>query len=752
MEKNFAKLAIQNGGAINKLLLPSRETKGSGICNPSILVSENKILVNLRVVDYSLYHSENNQLFPSHWGPLSYIHPENYQKLKTTNYIVVLDKNLNQKSLKKVDTSKLDQDPAWEFVGLEDARLVEWNNELILVGVRRDVKENGEGRMEMSFLDKDFKETKRLRIEPPIYSYCEKNWMPIQDTCYNFVKWSNPTEVVEMDKFPKKNSLKSKTKILKKQNLNHLKNKLNRDVRGSSQVINFGNFYLALTHEVDLYTNEIGQKDAQYYHRFIVWGSDFKIIKYSNEFKFLSAQIEFSCGMAIHENNLLITFSIQDSTSFILSCPISFIANFIDGNCEDSDTFIVNKTSHTLNDLVRNPNDPENNYSLGLIYESQGHLSSAITFYLKSAEFTEDKIITYSSLVRIGLCYRKLGDRFTSEVNSYMHAIALDPFRSEAYLFISQCYESVSDWQKCYLFARLGKDLERQTKKYKINEFEGNYSLIFQMALSAWCMGKTEEGRRLFFNLSNHYNNVMSEKYMELVQGNITCIGSGKDPFVFYDISKFDRLKFKFDDIVIIKNNYSQTYQDMFVLSVLNGKKKGTYLEIGAGHFDRGNNTYLLENVFNWGGVSIETNKELSDSFNLNRNNVCINKNALEIDYSSLLRSNFKVNDIDYLQIDCEPPSVSFEILKRIPFDKFRFAVITFEHDYYADITKSYRDLSREYLKEKGYNLVVSNVSPNDFAIYEDWWVHPDLTDVEIIKKMISIKEVNKVEDYFLNK
>jgi len=584
VEKNFVKLAISNGGTLDKLLIPSRETKGSGICNPSILVTENEILVNLRVVDYSLYHSENKQLFPSHWGPLSYIHPENYSKLKTTNYIVSLDKNLKQKSFKKVDTSKLDKEPVWEFVGLEDARLVKWNDELILTGVRRDTKENGEGRMEMSFLDKDFKETKRLRIEPPVNSYCEKNWMPIENVCYNFVKWSNPTEVVEMDKFPKENLFKSNTKILKEQNLEHL-SKLNRDVRGSSQVIKFGEHYLTLTHEVDLYTNEIGQKDAQYYHRFIVWDEKFNIIKYSNEFKFLSAQIEFSCGIAKHDENIIITFAIQDSTSFILSCPIGFIIDFIDERVKSSDTIKIEKTSNTLLDLIRDPNDSENNYSLGLIYENQGHLSSAVTFYLKAAEFAEDKLIAYSALVRIGLCYKKLGDRFTSEVNSYMHAIALDPIRSEAYLFLSQCYEIIGDWQKCYLFAKLGQDGEYQEKKYNIKEFEGNYQIIFQMALSAWAMGKCDEGRKLFFNLSNHYSNVMSENYRNIVQNNITHIGSGKDPFIFFDDSK--KLLREFTNCNFIKRNYSQTYQDMFVLTALDGKNHGTYLEIGAGNYEK---------------------------------------------------------------------------------------------------------------------------------------------------------------------
>jgi len=50
-------------------------------------------------------------------------------------------------------------------------------------------------------------------------------------------------------------------------------------------------------------------------------------------------------------------------------------------------------------------------------------------------------------------------------------------------------------------------------------------------------------------------------------------------------------------------------------------------------------------------------------------------------------------------------------------------------------------------LESKGYVLVVSNVSPNDWAIYEDWWCHPDL--VKNIESLKSIAPINVVEKYF---
>ena len=41
--------------------------------------------------------------------------------------------------------------------------------------------------------------------------------------------------------------------------------------------------------------------------------------------------------------------------------------------------------------------------------------------------------------------------------------------------------------------------------------------------------------------------------------------------------------RFKFPGFGKIENNYSQCFQDLFVLKCLSGKRKGTYLEIGGG-------------------------------------------------------------------------------------------------------------------------------------------------------------------------
>jgi len=320
----FVQMMLESGGKIAPLVIPSTETGGIALCNPTVLIHNNQILVNLRQLNYVLYHAELNQ-HEHIWGPLCYLNPENDITLRTTNYICRLNDDLTMKQYLKVDTSSLDVTPLWEFIGLEDCRLMYWEEKLFLCGVRRDTTTNGVGRMELSEIaltDSSATEIARTRMPAPGKndSYCEKNWMPVINQPYHWVKWTNPTEVV---KFNPENKTTETTKLGAYQDY------MLKDLRGGSQVIPFDDGYLALTHETDLYKSERGLKDATYRHRFVYWDKNFNPMKFSREFSFMGAKIEFCCGMAEYNGNLLITFGYQDNAAFIIDVPRNFIYNFI---------------------------------------------------------------------------------------------------------------------------------------------------------------------------------------------------------------------------------------------------------------------------------------------------------------------------------------------------------------------------------------------------------------------------------------
>ena len=201
---NISQIAIHNGGSITPLIIPSELTGGTGLCNVAIFIDDNgELLANIRHVHYSLYHSEFDQKYYCKWGALAYLNPEDDLTLTTGNYLCKLDRDTHEiLEFKNVDTSKHDIKPIWSFVGLEDGRIFRWDGQLYLCGVRRDVYDNGQGRMELCEIDwnqEHCKEETRERIQHPSQNYLEKNWMPILDMPYHFIKWTNPLEIVKVN-------------------------------------------------------------------------------------------------------------------------------------------------------------------------------------------------------------------------------------------------------------------------------------------------------------------------------------------------------------------------------------------------------------------------------------------------------------------------------------------------------------------------------------------------------------------------
>jgi len=322
---NFVKLAIENGGSIYPLIIPHSDLKGPALTNPSIYNDNGKLLLNLRNINYTLYHSEKKK-FEHHWGPLVYIHPENDIRLRTWNYMCEVDSNMRIKKYSKIDTSKFPDKELWEFVGLEDARIVRWDEKLYICGVRRDLDEIGTGRMELSEIEiteSGVKEINQYRIPTPGNndSYCEKNWMPILDMPFHFVKWTNGTEVVKYDINTGKTEQVSVTQW---RDLGCI------DLRGGSQVIRMDDQYrFALNHETYLFKSEQGRKDGIYRHRFIVWDNNWNIAKVSKQFSFLNADVEFAVGMCEYKNDYLMTFGFQDNAAYLLKVSQDFVKKFI---------------------------------------------------------------------------------------------------------------------------------------------------------------------------------------------------------------------------------------------------------------------------------------------------------------------------------------------------------------------------------------------------------------------------------------
>jgi hypothetical protein len=413
----------------------------------------------------------------------------------------------------------------------------------------------------------------------------------------------------------------------------------------------------------------------------------------------------------------------------------------------------MNDLQEMIEAFINNPEDVEINYKLGIYYHSIGQTASALSYYLRCAERSEDPLLQYECLLRGAMCFHSQGTRNLTVKGMIQHAIALQPKRPEAYYLLSRHHEKHDvdgHWMDSYMVASIGDsicDLNSPPLRTNI-DYPGKFAVKFQKAVSSWWCGLCDESSKIFLDLYNNYQ--LDDNHKELVFNNLKMMNA-IEPFPTYDQSKHIKLRHRFPSSVSIGKNNSESYQDMFVLSMLDGKKDGHYLEIGAGDPEYGNNTLLLEKEFGWNGIGLDLSEEFVAAHNRIRKNKCLLKDATNINYDNFLNGLGFPTTIDYLQIDCDPPEVSYNILLTIPFDTHKFAVITYEHDYYCDETKSFRDKSRKYLESYGYIRVVGNISPEGKNPYEDWWVHPNLINRIIFQKMLrESDDTIKAEDYML--
>lgn len=425
-----------------------------------------------------------------------------------------------------------------------------------------------------------------------------------------------------------------------------------------------------------------------------------------------------------------------------------------------------------LQNYISYPHVPEANFTLARWYDEQGHDAPAVSFYLRTAEFAEEVgleedsdllTLAYEALIRAHFCIDRQRTRELTAKSLLQRAIALYPARPEAYCLLAKFELRRTNWQEAYMLCSIGYNLPASDATFSapIEGYVGPESFLFAMMISSHHWGRGTESRQILQELVTHHKHTLSPTESPTAERLLRSWGVGPAEVadVPYIASEHQRLlKWCFEGLEGVEKNYSQAYQDMFVLTVLNGKRNGTYLEIGSEEPQYKSNTYLLEKGFSWHGISVEIDEPEVAWFKAQRSNPVICADATKLDYTSILeKANFP-EAIDYLQIDTEPSSTSFEVLLTIPFDKYKFAIITFEHDHAVDFSRTYRDKSRRYLRAMGYELVVPDVGPTSWYSFEDWWVHPELVDMERLERLgmvissspTEVSGANDVRSYFL--
>jgi FkbM family methyltransferase len=199
----------------------------------------------------------------------------------------------------------------------------------------------------------------------------------------------------------------------------------------------------------------------------------------------------------------------------------------------------------------------------------------------------------------------------------------------------------------------------------------------------------------------------------------------------------------------------SQIGQDLFVLQRLNEKRGGYFVDFGATDGVSLSNTYLLETDYGWQGLCAEPSRRWHQALKTNRRCAIETRcvwscsgdrlpftECRDREYSTLTRfadsdshaelraheadceyhvESVSLTDmlsdhdapplIDYLSIDTEGSEL--EILSAHDFERFRFRVITVEHNHIGDRRRGIARL----LADRGYRRIMPSLS-----VFDDWY------------------------------
>jgi hypothetical protein len=176
-------------------------------------------------------------------------------------------------------------------------------------------------------------------------------------------------------------------------------------------------------------------------------------------------------------------------------------------------------------ELSKNPFNPVLNFDVAVEYEKQNQTASAVSFYLRTAEYGHEShpTLVYASLLKVAHCFDDQNDRQATVTNCLLQAVAYLPYRPEGYFLLAQFHERLGQWQECYTWACIGLHHQLNSPLPVHVGYEGQYVLQFEKAVSAWWIGRKDESVEIFNKLDGMY---LEPGYRQAVKNNIERISN----------------------------------------------------------------------------------------------------------------------------------------------------------------------------------------------------------------------------------
>jgi tetratricopeptide (TPR) repeat protein len=157
-----------------------------------------------------------------------------------------------------------------------------------------------------------------------------------------------------------------------------------------------------------------------------------------------------------------------------------------------------------MKNLTKYINEPRSqiiNFDLGKEYEDQKQYSAAISFYLRTAEYGEDKMLIYEALLRVALCFEMQGKRNYTMKGALLRAVSVMPSRPEAYFLMCRTYEICKEWHEAYAWSFIGERVKEKEPLKTDVQYPGPYGFIYERAVVSYWIGLYQESLNLFRSL-----------------------------------------------------------------------------------------------------------------------------------------------------------------------------------------------------------------------------------------------------------
>ena len=266
--------------------------------NPSVARVGNDIWCIMRTVNYRM-DEEGRYLINGTDGTANDSNPIN-----TRNFLLRLDHDLEiTQSAEVLPPGNMPAPLFKPVIGFEDMRLIPDGKDMWTSSCVREL--NAEGYCEQvmaKIVDGKLQHMQRMLKEPRLY---EKNWMPIVGV------HGKDGEQLFMYRLGEVVDNNGKTVV------QHPADFDIGQISGSSQVIKYGDGWLAIVHEARALPDKPHKR--YYYHRFVEFDFDFKVKYLSKPFVFNDKLIEFCAGLCWHPDGkrLIISYGWQDKEARI---------------------------------------------------------------------------------------------------------------------------------------------------------------------------------------------------------------------------------------------------------------------------------------------------------------------------------------------------------------------------------------------------------------------------------------------------